>query len=63
MTLDPELFLPDPDQVDARYTVVSVDDHIVEPPHLFEEYMPPGLRERGPEVVEHANGAEVALPR
>jgi hypothetical protein len=59
MTLDPELFLPDPPQVDVRYTVISVDDHVVEPPHLFEEYMSPRLRELGPKVVEHPNGAEV----
>lgn len=59
MTLDPELFLPDPDQVDVRYTVISVDDHVVEPPHLFKEYMSPRLRERGPKVVEHPNGAEM----
>jgi hypothetical protein len=43
----------------VRYTVISVDDHVVEPPHLFEEYMSPRLRELGPQVVEHPNGAEV----
>ena len=38
-SLDSDLFLPDPDPTDVRYTVISVDDHVVEPPHLFEEYM------------------------
>ncbi len=59
LELDPELFLPEPAPAHVRYTVISVDDHVVEPPHLFGEYMSPGLRERGPKVVEGSNGAEV----
>jgi predicted TIM-barrel fold metal-dependent hydrolase len=58
-TLDPELFLPDPDPVDARYTIISVDDHVVEPPHLFSTYMQPGLRDRGPQLVENEWGHQV----
>ena len=34
--LDPELFLPDPDPPEVKYTIISVDDHVVEPPHVFE---------------------------
>ena len=33
--LDLELFLPDPEIREQRYTVISVDDHVVEPPHTF----------------------------
>jgi predicted TIM-barrel fold metal-dependent hydrolase len=56
--LDPELFLPDPVPAPVRYTVISVDDHVVEPPHLFSTYLPVGLRERGPRIVEAKNGAQ-----
>jgi predicted TIM-barrel fold metal-dependent hydrolase len=57
--LDPELFLPEPEPSDVRYTVISVDDHVVEPAHLFETYLPASLRERGPQIVENAKGAQV----
>ena len=30
--LDPKLFLPEPDPRAVRYTIISVDDHLVEPP-------------------------------
>ena len=57
--LDPELFLPDPQPREVKYTVISVDDHVVEPPHLFETYLPAKLRSKGPQIVEAANGAQV----
>jgi predicted TIM-barrel fold metal-dependent hydrolase len=57
--LDPALFLPDPEPVRVRYTVISVDDHVVEPPHLFGTYLPSRLRERGPRIVEAKDGAQV----
>ncbi|NUR31533.1 MAG: amidohydrolase [Catenulispora sp.] len=57
--LDPDLFLPDPEPADVRYTVISVDDHVVEPPHLFSTYLPAALRDGGPKVVANAKGAEV----
>ena len=28
--------LPDPDPVPVRYTLISVDDHLVEPPDMFD---------------------------
>ncbi|MGR6998437.1 hypothetical protein ACU686_10660 [Yinghuangia aomiensis] len=31
-----------------RYTVISVDDHVVEPPHLFSAYLPEALRDVAP---------------
>jgi predicted TIM-barrel fold metal-dependent hydrolase len=58
-TLDPKLFLPEPEPGEVRYTIISVDDHVVEPLHLFERYLPPSLRERGPQIVEAPNGAQI----
>ncbi|QDQ98778.1 amidohydrolase family protein [Tomitella fengzijianii] len=57
--LDPALFAPEPEQQDSRYTIISVDDHVVEPPHLFSTWMPAGLRDRGPKMVENGTGAQV----
>jgi hypothetical protein len=34
--LDAELFLPEPEPAVVRYTVISVDDHLVEPRDMFE---------------------------
>jgi predicted TIM-barrel fold metal-dependent hydrolase len=30
--------------------IVSVDDHVIEPPHVFQRWLPAALRERGPRV-------------
>ena len=38
--LDTELFLPEPEAREQRYTVISVDDHVVEPAHTFEGRLP-----------------------
>jgi len=58
-TLDPELFLPDPEPATVDCTIISVVDHVVEPPHVFEEYMTPRLRSRGPQLVETDDGHQV----
>ena len=57
--LDPELFLPEPEARDVKYTIISVDDHVVEPPHLFDEYLPAALRDKGPKLIETPEGHEV----
>ena len=31
--------------------IISVDDHVVEPPHVWQEYLPERFRERGPKVI------------
>ncbi len=36
--------------------IVSVDDHVVEPAHLFERWLPSKLRERGPHIERHGLG-------
>ncbi|HVX23168.1 MAG TPA: hypothetical protein VHB02_17640 [Acidimicrobiales bacterium] len=32
--------------------IISVDDHVIEPPDLWQRWLPSGLRDRGPKVVE-----------
>ena len=44
---DDPILLPDPEPRDMRYTIISVDDHVVEPPDMFEGDLPTTLRERG----------------
>jgi predicted TIM-barrel fold metal-dependent hydrolase len=52
-------WLPEPERRDRRYTVISVDDHIVEPPDTFEGRLPAKFADRAPKVVERDGGAEV----
>jgi predicted TIM-barrel fold metal-dependent hydrolase len=51
-------FLPEPPRAERRYTVISADDHIVEPPHTFEGRVPAGLQDRAPRVIERDDGSE-----
>ncbi len=48
MTATEELFLPEPLPREVKYTVISVDDHVVEPPHTFEGRLPAHLQDRAP---------------
>jgi predicted TIM-barrel fold metal-dependent hydrolase len=50
--------LPDPSPRPAAYTLISVDDHLIEPADLFEGRMPAALAERAPRIVEFENGAQ-----
>ena len=50
--------LPDPPRAARRYTVISVDDHIVEPPHTFEGRVPAAMADRAPRVVEADDGSQ-----
>ena len=56
-----DLFLPDPAPREVRYTVISVDDHVVEPPHMFTGRMPARLAQDAPRVVETDSGHQVWL--
>ena len=47
-----ELFLPEPLPREVKYTVISVDDHVVEPPHTFEGRLPTHLQDRAPRVAD-----------
>ena len=42
-----------------KYTVISVDDHVVEPPHTFEGRLPAALQDRAPQIVETRRGHQV----
>lgn len=44
--------LPDPPRAKREHLFISVDDHIVEPPHTFEGRMPAKYADRAPKVVE-----------
>ena len=50
--------LPDPPRAERRYTVISVDDHLVEPPHTFEGRVARRFAERAPRVIELQDGSE-----
>jgi predicted TIM-barrel fold metal-dependent hydrolase len=51
-------FLPEPPRADRLYTVISADDHIVEPPHVFEGRVPAALADRAPRVIEKEDGTQ-----
>jgi predicted TIM-barrel fold metal-dependent hydrolase len=53
--------LPDPQPREVLRTIISVDDHLIEPPDLFEGRLPAKLRERAPRVVETDAGSEAWL--
>lgn len=52
-------FLPEPERRRRKYTVISADDHVVEPPHTFEGRVPARLAERAPRVVEGDDGGQM----
>jgi predicted TIM-barrel fold metal-dependent hydrolase len=43
----------------VRYRIVSVDDHLIEPPDTFEGRMPTALADRAPRIVTSADGRQV----
>jgi predicted TIM-barrel fold metal-dependent hydrolase len=49
---------PDPAARRRLYTVISVDDHVVEPPDTFKGRLPAKFAERAPRIVELADGSE-----
>lgn len=52
-------FLPEPERHERYYTLFSVDDHIVEPPDMFDGRMAAKFEERRPRVIEQADGGQV----
>ena len=38
--------------------ILSIDDHVVEPPDLFEGHLPPAYRDRAPRLVRDEHGKE-----
>jgi predicted TIM-barrel fold metal-dependent hydrolase len=52
-------FLPEPEPRPPAFTIISVDDHLIEPARLFEERVPAELAERAPRVVTLDDGREM----
>jgi predicted TIM-barrel fold metal-dependent hydrolase len=52
-------FLRDPPPAEQHYTIISVDDHLVEPPHMFEGRLPAGLQDLAPRVIDVEAGKPV----
>jgi predicted TIM-barrel fold metal-dependent hydrolase len=51
-------FLPDPEPSEVLYTIISVDDHLVEPPDVFEGRLPKSLEDQAPHIVVDDAGVE-----
>jgi predicted TIM-barrel fold metal-dependent hydrolase len=54
-----DLFLPEPEPREVLATIISVDDHLVEPPGMFEGRLPRHLQDRAPRIVVDERGHEV----
>jgi predicted TIM-barrel fold metal-dependent hydrolase len=54
-----DLFLPEPSPREVFATIISVDDHLVEPAHMFEGRLPSHLQDRAPKIVVNKHGHEV----
>jgi hypothetical protein len=54
-------FLPEPERRTRHYTLISVDDHLVEPPHLFQGRVASRFAERVPRVEIDDDGMEYWL--
>jgi len=39
--------------------LISVDDHVIEPPDLFDAHLPDDLKDRAPKIVRRADGSDV----
>jgi predicted TIM-barrel fold metal-dependent hydrolase len=59
VVLRDDLFLPEPEASEVFATIISVDDHVVEPPHTFENRLPGHLQPHAPRIVETSKGHQV----
>ena len=50
--------LPDPEPRSRRHTIISVDDHLIEPADCFEGRLPARFADRAPRIVELDGGRE-----
>jgi predicted TIM-barrel fold metal-dependent hydrolase len=51
--------LPDPDPRQRQHVLISVDDHVIEPPDMFVGRLPAALADRAPKVAEDDDGRQV----
>jgi predicted TIM-barrel fold metal-dependent hydrolase len=56
-----EVLLPDPEPREQKHRIISVDDHLVEPPDTFVARVPEQYRDRVPRVVEEEDGRQYWL--
>jgi predicted TIM-barrel fold metal-dependent hydrolase len=54
-----DVLLPDPEPRPVKYTIISVDDHLVEPPDMFEGRLPAKYQALAPRIVETEQGHQV----
>jgi len=55
------LLLPDPERRERKYTIISPDDHVLEPPNLFTGRVEKKFQDRAPRVIELEDGTEAWL--
>ena len=53
--------LPDPPRAERRVPIISTDDHLVEPPELFEGRLPARYADAAPRVVDNDGGGQAWL--
>src|SRR6188508_3073779 len=51
-------FLPEPDRRARDYLIISVDDHLIEPPDTFDGRVPKKWLDRAPKLIVQDDGAE-----
>ena len=51
-------WLPEPESRERTHLLISVDDHVVEAPDMFEGRMPAHLADRAPKVIETDSGEQ-----
>jgi predicted TIM-barrel fold metal-dependent hydrolase len=54
-------WLPEPPRQERHFTIVSADDHVVEPPDTFEGRLPKKYADEAPRVVELDDGGQAWL--
>jgi predicted TIM-barrel fold metal-dependent hydrolase len=45
----------------GRYAIISADAHILEPPHIWKEWLPAPYQERAPQLTKDAEGGDAWL--
>jgi hypothetical protein len=51
--------LPDPAPRARQHVLISVDDHVIEPPDMFDGRLPARLADQAPRIVEADDGRQV----
>ncbi len=54
-----DMLLPEPEISPIYYTLISVDDHLVEPPNMFDGRLPKALQSQAPRLIVNDRGHQV----